>query len=104
MIRDGIPQSGGLVEEVCPCQGQLELDPVGPVHVHRSCFSGVPAKESVIVVGWQLVVEDTVHLGQAQLGHELVDAQSIGLLEKDTGWSFIVRGANNPHTFILKHL
>ena len=77
---------------MCPCQGQLELDPVGRVHVHSSCFkvhsSGVSAKESVIVVGGQLVVEDAVHLGQAQLGHELVDTQSIGLLEKDTGWIF----------------
>ena len=91
-----------------PCQGQVELDPVDRVHVHSSCSRIcniiVSIEESVIVVGGQLVVEDAVHLGQAQLGHELVDTQSIGLLEKDTGWSFIVRGANNPHTFILKDL
>jgi hypothetical protein len=53
-------------------------------------------RPTVIVVGGQLVVKEVIHLGQAQLCHELVDT-----LEKDTGWSFIVRGANNPHiTFI----
>ena len=56
------------------------------------------------MVGGQLVVEDAVQLGQAQLCHELVDTQSIGLLEKDTGWCFVVTGVNYPHTFILKDL
>ena len=51
-------------------------------------------KQPVVVVVGELGLVDVVHLGEHQMGSQLVHTEEICLLKEDVGWSVILAIGN----------